>query len=30
VVSRQEALDAVMRLLADGGWLPVAAPQAQR
>jgi sulfate adenylyltransferase len=30
VVTRQEALDAVMRLLADGGWLPVAAPQAQR
>jgi sulfate adenylyltransferase len=28
VLTRQEALDAVMRLLTDGGWLPPAKPGA--
>ncbi len=30
VLTRQEALDSVLRLLTDGGWLPPAQPPAQR
>ncbi|MGI8451169.1 MAG: adenylyl-sulfate kinase [Streptosporangiaceae bacterium] len=30
VLSRQEALDSVLRLLTEGGWLPAEKPQAQR